>query len=193
MKEDELWNGYYKKGETPWQSAGLSALVKGFLARYACGKSVLEVGAGNGSDARGFIGEGYDYTGVDISAEAISLAKTKIPKGTFITADFLKWPLPRTFAVVYDKGVFHNMPGVRKRNAFARRVAAALDKGGMWVCVCGSADNYDPNNPHGAIFLQHLIEPAERYFEVLEVIKAPYGTTHEGGQFDAWYCVFRRR
>ncbi|HEY4501628.1 MAG TPA: class I SAM-dependent methyltransferase [Candidatus Paceibacterota bacterium] len=187
------WNSYYKQGPVPWQSVGLSKIVKKYLATYAVGKSLLEIGCGNGKDAQAFLKAGLRYTGVDVSKEAVKSAQQYNPKYTkaFLSGDFLTWRTPKKFSVVYDKGVFHNLAGPNRRSDFARRVASILAHGGIWITICGSADNFDPRIPHGAIFLQHVIEPVEFYFEVLEVIKAPYGS--RGGNFDAWYCVFRRR
>ncbi len=188
-----IWDSYYKQGSIPWQSVGFSKIVKKYLATYATGKSLLEIGCGSGQDAKMFLEAGFRYKGIDISKEAIRLARqhnTK-NKGIFSSTDFSTWHSSKRFSVVYDKGVFHNLAGPKHRSDFVRRVASILAPGGIWITVCGSADNFDPKVPHGAIFLQHVIEPAELYFEALEVIKAPYESM--GGNFDAWYCVFRRR
>jgi SAM-dependent methyltransferase len=189
--QSDNWNHFYENGSIPWKSLGLSGPVRKYLREYASGKDVLEVGCGTGEDAQEFIRAGFSYCGMDVSSHAIRLARTSNPKGKFFTSDFFNARPKKRFAVVYDKGVFHNLRGPRQRSAFARKVALSLSPGGIWVSVSGSADNFDPRVPHGAVFLQNLVEPVERYFEVLEVKKAPYGV--KGKEFLAWHCVFRRR
>jgi cyclopropane fatty-acyl-phospholipid synthase-like methyltransferase len=191
--EAHVWDTHYKKDVVPWRSKGLSPLVAQYMQRYARGSGVLEVGCGSGEDATSFLRSDWRYCGLDISREAVRLARKKHTQGIFLAADFFAWRSLQKFSVIYDKGVFHNLAGPKRRDAFVRKAASLLHKDGIWVTVCGSADGFDPNNPHGAIFLQHLIAPAERYFEVLEIKKALYGVADKRSRFDAWYCVFRRR
>ncbi len=187
------WDSYYKKNNVPWKSTGLSPITSDYLKKYAKGRTVLEIGCGTGEEALEFMRMGFAYQGFDISREAIRLAQEKYPTcgDLFYAGDFFTVRTSKKCSVIYDKGVFHNLAGPKVREAFIRRAASILEEDGIWISVCGSADFYDSKVPHGAIFLQHLIAPAELYFEVLEVVKAPYGTA--AGKFDGWYCVFRRR
>jgi SAM-dependent methyltransferase len=189
------WDNHYDRGQVSWQSSGLSPHVKKYLERYAIGAELLEIGCGTGEDTKDLLSLGYQYCGLDLSAQATALAKSAHLEGNslFITADFFRWQTSRKFSVIYDKGTFHNLSGPERRLEFAKRAADLLKHAGIWVTVCGSADNYDLKVPHGAIFLQHLIAPVETYFEALEVIKAPYGTAQKSLDFPAWHCVFRRR
>jgi 2-polyprenyl-3-methyl-5-hydroxy-6-metoxy-1,4-benzoquinol methylase len=193
--ESNIWDGYYKSRRAHWQSSGVSEISLRFCSKYSYGKKLLEIGCGAGKDAVGFIQLGFGYTGIDISPEAIIQAQFTLSKYNALLAasSFFEWESTELYDVVYDKGVFHNLAGPERRSEFANKVAARLNANGIWVTVCGTADNYDSKIPHGAIFLQHIIEPVERYFEVLEVVKAPYGIEKPFPDFMAWYCVFRRR
>jgi len=165
------------------------------LTSYAVGPRLLEIGCGDAADACRLSEIGFEYLGLDISEAAIHAAKGRCSSESvgFECADFFRWSSAEPFDAVYDKGVFHGLAGVRRRNTFVRRVATLLRPTGIWVTVCGSADRRRKDISHGAIYLRDLIGPAEIYFEVLEVLKAPYGLADKDHEFDAWYGAFRRR
>lgn len=138
---------------------------------------------------------GFDYLGLDISKAAIRSARAQSERTTvrFLQADFFHWSTNSSFDVIYDKGLFHGLAGVRRRNAFLCRVAAALRPEGIWITVCGSADHRRSDFCHGAIYLRDLVAPAEIYFEILEIVKTPYGLADQEHDFEAWHAAFRRR
>lgn len=190
-----VWDSLYEKGSVPWQSSGLSDTTAGLLTRYAPRARLLEVGCGLGMDVLALLKLGFEYAGLDISAQAIRSAQKRFgsQKARFLQADFLRWSTEFSFDAIYDKGFFHGLAGMRRRNAVVRRIAAALRPGGIWVTVCGSADRRRVDFCHGAIYLRDLVAPAEVYFEVLEVVKSSYGLAHQKHDFDAWHAAFRRR
>jgi SAM-dependent methyltransferase len=179
----------------PWRSAGMSVTTRRLLASYAAGPKVLEVGCGIGDDAEAIAEMGFDYLGLDISEAAICKAKLRYTSKTihFECADFLQWSVGKSFDVIYEKGLFHGLGGVRRRKIFIRRTATFLRPQGIWITVCGSADQRRADFCHGAIYLQDLVGPAEIYFEVLEVVKAAYGLADQDHDFNAWHAAFRRR
>jgi SAM-dependent methyltransferase len=190
----DAWNQYYQKNTIPWESNGLSDTTRRFLDRYASGDKLLEIGCGNGADSAELASKGLQYVGIDISKEGITQAQSRqIPGATFTVEDIEEYVPDTQFNIVYDKGVFHNLPGPAVREVFAQKVRTLLAPNGIWITVCGSGDHYNPKEPHGAVFLQHIITPIELYFEVLEVVKAPYGIQKPHPDFLAWYCVFRKR
>ena len=189
------WDSHYRSGSPAWRSNGLNAIARRYLKTCPAGARLLEIGFGAGDDARQLIDLGFCYDGIDVSLAAAgrAIAHLKSKAANLIVGDFFSWRAQRRYAVVYEKGVFHGLRQRRRRLAFARRVAAVLDPGGLWICVCGCADDHDPAMPHGALYLTHLIEAAEPYFEVLYLEKARYGVRRRGRDFDAWYGAFRRR
>jgi 2-polyprenyl-3-methyl-5-hydroxy-6-metoxy-1,4-benzoquinol methylase len=189
-----VWDAFYERGDTAWQSPGVSGITQSQAKRFTTRGSVLEVGCGSGKDTSGWITAGYQYIGIDIGGVPIERARTNPDnaKAQFIQADFFDWHPPEPFDVVYEKGVFHGLSGVRRRSTFARRVSAALKPLGIWLSVVGSADGMNENENRGALFLRDVITPVEVYFEVLEIVKAPYQTT-SALQFDAWYLALRKR
>lgn len=189
------WERFYSSGVTPWRSAGLSSISSELVKRFASGGRVLEVGCGLGDDALGFRALGFQYVGVDSSKEAIAKARRgKADEGVeFLVGDLFVCPSELGFEVVYDKGVFHGLGGLERRNLYLRRVAELLAPRGVWLTVCGSPDNRCTEMSHGAIYLRDLVGPAEVYFEVLEIRKSTYGLLEASNEFEAWHAAFRRR
>jgi SAM-dependent methyltransferase len=163
------WDRLYLAYKTPWRSGGLSDTTKQLLSHYSRGPRLLELGCGTGDDVAAIIEMGFDYVGLDLSETAINDAasRNRSSTGTFVCVDFFRWAADSAFDVVYDKGLFHGLAGVRRRNTFIRRAAAVLRPGGVWVSVCGSADRRRADFCHGAIYLRDLVAPTEIYFEVL--------------------------
>jgi SAM-dependent methyltransferase len=189
------WDAFYGIGKSQWHSSGVGRIARLILSGSPRGSDLLEVGCGTGADAKELVRLGFDYSGIDFSDLAIGQAKEYL-KGmgvTLVCADFFLWKPKRRYAVVYEKGVFHGLGGLRRRQSFARRVAMALDDDGIWITVSGTADRFDPRFPRGAIFLTHLVEAVEPYFEILKIVKGPYGVRKPVRNFNAWYGLFRRR
>ena len=85
------------------------------------GKKVLEVGCGIGTDAVNFARAGANYTGVELSAESLKLAKKRfevfVLEGRFYNADAenLVETLPmEKFDLIYSFGVLHHTPNISK-------------------------------------------------------------------------------
>jgi hypothetical protein len=189
------WNTQYRRGRTPWRSKGLNDIARRYLEDCPAGSRLLEIGFGAGDDAGELIDLGFGYDGIDLSlsAAAAALGRLRSRAANLVVGDFFVWRPAKPYAVVYEKGVFHGLRQRRRRSAFARRVAAALDAGGLWISICGCADRHDAEGHHGALYLTHLIEAVEPYFEVLHLQKAKYGVRKGARDFDAWYGAFRRR
>lgn len=156
----------------------------------------MEVGCGIGDDACAISEMGFRYHGLDIAESAIRNARSKNAAKRsldFACADFFRWSVEKPFNVIYEKGFFHGLAGVRRRNTFIRQVASHLAPNGIWVSVCGSADQICEGFPHGAIYLRDLVGPAEVYFEVLEIVKDKYGLADQTKDFSAWHAAFRVR
>jgi len=189
------WDEHYATGRIPWRSLGLSDISRRFLREVQLKGDILEIGCGLGDDAAELIELGFRYHGIDLSRTAIAQAAERLKgsESSLIAADVLTWTPERLYAVVYEKGVFQGMGGSRRRRSLVRRVKALLPPGGIWITVCGAADDYDRRSPRGAIFLTHLVEAVERDFEILQIEKGPYGLRKPASDFLAWYGKLRRR
>jgi SAM-dependent methyltransferase len=188
------WDVFYSRNKTEWRSSGLGTIARDFLLSAAPGKQLLEVGCGLGDDIEDLVQLGFEYEGVDISEEAIKKASARFQHEPIHirVGDFLSERTSKAYSAIYEKGVFHGLGGRQRRESFVRQVADSLEAGGIWISVCGAASYPGSPTRHGAIFLRHLIEPAENYFEVLKVVKARYGTKKPSLDFNAWFALFRR-
>ena len=82
------------------------------------GKRVLEIGCGIGTDAVNFARAGADYTGIDLSAESVKLAKRRFEvfdlKGEIFEANAEEldtvFDSHEKFDLIYSFGVIHHAP-----------------------------------------------------------------------------------
>src|SRR5260370_378936 len=56
------------------------------LKKYNC-SNLLEIGCGTGNLAGKFIQQGFIYTGIDLSEEMLTIARSKYPGACFLKAD----------------------------------------------------------------------------------------------------------
>jgi len=144
-----LFDLWYRFGKPPWsidqaQPDLIAAAEKGEVR----GPAVLDVGCGDGNNAIYLAGRGFNVTGVDFSAKAISIAKQKAREEnvdvTFITLDALKiGSLAKKFDTVIDFGLFHNLSG-NKREQYVRALSdVCVSKGQLlMLCVADQAGEY---------------------------------------------------
>ena len=103
----------------------------------AAGKSVLEIGCGNGADGVMFASRGAQYTGVDLTQTAVDATREHFQvlglEGTFQTEDAEHLSFPdESFDVVYSLGVLHHTPNTRLAIEEVHRV---LKPGGQAIIM----------------------------------------------------------
>ncbi len=143
----DLW---YRIGKPPWiidqaQPDLIAAAENGEVS----GPTVLDVGCGAGNNAIYLAGRGFDVTGVDVSAKAISIAKQKAREAgvdvTFITLDALNiGTLGKRFDTVIDFGLFHNFEGDNRERYVRALSDVCVSKGQLLMqCLGDQAGEYD--------------------------------------------------
>jgi SAM-dependent methyltransferase len=80
----EFWDERYAAQFTPWEAAGLPGAfdvlsASLFAADASAPRRVLIPGCGNGHEIAWLVEHGYDALGIDISNEAIALARRRMP------------------------------------------------------------------------------------------------------------------
>jgi len=135
----DLW---YRFGKPPWiinqaQPDLIAAVKKGEVR----GPKVLDIGCGAGNNAIYLARRGFDVTGVDVSAKAISIAKQRAREAKvdvkFITLDALKIrTLNKKFDTIIDFGLFHNLKGDSER--YVRALSDVCVSKGQLLLLCFS-------------------------------------------------------
>jgi SAM-dependent methyltransferase len=106
---DRLGDGYREWSTTSGDVARRWFLSES-LARVPSGSDLLELGCGPGVDAIQ-LAAGRRYVGVDISPRMISLARARVPTGTFIEHDLAALERPKDSAdAVVSIFVFGHLP-----------------------------------------------------------------------------------
>ena len=129
--------GYDRLGERyrEWFDSTASGVRGWFLsevlARVPVGADVLELGCGPGIDAT-VLSDGRRYIGVDLSGTMLSLARERVPAGTFVQGDLasIKFP-PESSDAVVSLYVFGHLPAAEHAPTF-RRVFEWLRPGGVF-------------------------------------------------------------
>jgi SAM-dependent methyltransferase len=109
------------------------------------GLRVLEIGCGLGTDGAQFARAGANYTGVDLTEAAVSLAQRNFEwqnlAGEFRTADAENLDFAgETFDLVYSHGVLHHTPDTTRAVQEVHRV---LKPGGRAVVMLYHRDSYN--------------------------------------------------
>ena len=105
-------------------------------------RNVLDVGCGTGTDAVYLASKGADVTAIDISREAVRIAREKADKAgvkvNFIAGDFLENEFTReSYDFVNDRGFFHIISPSR-REEFAVKINMVLKNRGYYYLRCWS-------------------------------------------------------
>nr|WP_232337954.1 MULTISPECIES: class I SAM-dependent methyltransferase [Deinococcus] len=101
-------------------------------------RTALDLGCGLGRNTRWFARQGYQATGIDLSAYAVNQAQARSNEGdvTFLEGDVLREHISGgPFDVIYDSGCFHHLPPHR-RLSYLRTLEKVLKPGGLFgICT----------------------------------------------------------
>ena len=140
----------------PFADRGWLTLARRFDAVVPAGRQlrVLDVGCGTGQSRRVYASHLSWYLGVDLSREAVALARRRDPATSFLQADALRLPVrDASVEAVAFSSVLHHLEDRPRALAEARRALAA---GGLVFA-------FDPNLHHPAMLLfRHPSSPLYR-------------------------------
>ena len=133
-----FWNGYYRGLRQTGREMDWEGLwTRPFLAplREAGTHTILELGCGTGNDAARLAREGYQVTAIDLSAEAIAVARDRFGDAVrFLVADIAR-PLPFPDAsvdAVMSNVALHMFPDGVTRSVFAE-IRRLVRPGGLFL------------------------------------------------------------
>ncbi|KKS31197.1 hypothetical protein A2380_03270 [candidate division WWE3 bacterium RIFOXYB1_FULL_43_24] len=146
----KLNEAFYKKASVSfsntrqnyWKGWGRAVDVLSFNGHSTI--NVLDAGCGNGRFL-GFLKERLPklkikYTGVDISEELLTEARTKYPDGDFIKDGLLEKLPEGQFDLVVCFGVTHHIPGTELRTKFFTELSATVANYGYLIITFWNFD-----------------------------------------------------
>ena len=128
-----------------WSSDLPSPIVLQTLQKYGIdrGQGVLELGCGEGRDARAVFEAGYRLTATDLSGEAIAYCRRQMPQyaDSFRILDCLSSKETARYGFIYAVAVLHMLVLDSDRDGFYRFLAAHLCEGGVaLICTMGDGE-----------------------------------------------------
>jgi bifunctional enzyme CysN/CysC len=132
------WKDYYSSNEVPSNPSSFAEFV---MDREGSGKSLLEIGCGNGRDTFYFAKNGMKVTGIDYSPEAIEACKNQrgsesmdLFSGTIDSIDELK---STSYELAYSRFVLHAMP-LAEEKIVLKECYELLSENGVFYIECRS-------------------------------------------------------
>lgn len=144
--------------------------------------NVLEIGCGDGRDAKEIVKRTSNYVGFDISEGLIKLACEYVPEGTFEVADAVGYSYPEGLDVVY---AFASLLHLNKDEVkdVLDKVYEALKPGGVFFISLKMADEYTEKVKEDKFGTRVF------YFYNPEVIKELAGDKYEVADVDGGFVT----
>jgi len=102
---------------------------------------IVEIGCGDGRDAKEIIKRTSSYTGFDISSELIKIARKHVPEAQFEVADAISYDYPSRLDVVYAFASLLHLDKEEVRRVL-QKVHTALRQGGVFFISLKLATEY---------------------------------------------------
>ncbi len=142
---DRDWEDHYATGHMPWDSGLPSSELQRVLREYdvPVGRA-LELGCGTGTNAIWLAQQGFEVTAVDISANALKLARQKGADAgvdvNWMQADVQNFGARmEPFDLVFDRGCYHCCRRVDLAGYF-QTLRNVTRPGSKFLCLCGNAN-----------------------------------------------------
>lgn len=198
MSTPEDFEQRYQTGNLPWDTGSRDKHLEQVINEHGIPPcSVLELGAGTGSDAVWLAEKGFRVTAVDASSTAVDMARRKASGSgvniTFVLADVLKDDIPSgPFDFVFDRGCFHIFDPPEERARLAEIIRDRLVPEGYWFSLIGSPDGPKRENGPPRRSILDIASAVEPWFEIVS-IKAIELDTNLPQPPRGWACLMRKR
>lgn len=188
----------YHAGDTPWDVGRPDFnLIQVVSTRPIQPCKALDLGCGTGDNSIWLAQKNFEVIGIDTSEIAIRRAIEKATqanvKCTFKVIDFLSVELPESpFEFVFDRGCFHSLKSDAERKRFVEKVAANLEKDGLWLSITGNADEKRVGPRPPQLSAREIVNSVEPYFEILSLVSSHFESNSPHPP-RAWVCLMRKR
>lgn len=141
---EERYKTAHAKGVT-WAGNKNTPIVPETIRKYRIRKeqNLLEIGCGEGRDARAVLEDGYHLLATDLSVEAIAYCKGTMPhfEAHFCVLDCLADELEETFDFIYAVAVVHMLVVDEDRDGFYGFIRDHLKPDGLaLICAMGDGE-----------------------------------------------------
>ena len=161
---EERYKAAHRRG-LRWASGVPTPLVLEILQKYGIGpeRDLLELGCGEGRDAKAVLDAGYRLLATDLSGEAIAYCKKTMPDyaDSFRILDFLSDELTQRFDFIYAVAVVHMLVLDEDRQGFYRFIREHLKPDGLaLICTMGDGRTEMRSDIRRAFEVQTRAHPA---------------------------------
>ena len=141
---EERYKAIHQRGFS-WSSSERTPIVLELLHKYGIGHDmpILEIGCGEGRDAKSVLEQGFSLLATDISSEAIGYCQSILPqhKEHFQILDCLSGVLNEKFDFIYAVAVVHMLVLDRDRDGFYQFIRKHLTTDGIaLICTMGDGN-----------------------------------------------------
>lgn len=160
---EERYRAVHAKG-LRWAGEAPTPIVAETAARCCpAGAKILEIGCGEGRDARRMLELGYDLLATDAAPEAINFCRRSLPaqSSRFAVLDCLRDGLTARFDMIYAVAVLHMLVLDEDRRGFYRFLRDHLKPGGVGlICSMGDGETEMQSDVAEAFALKERDHPA---------------------------------
>ena len=161
---DERYKTAHRKG-VRWASTVCTPIVMDIIRRYHIQPEydLLELGCGEGRDAKVVLESGLRLTATDISREAISFCQKNMPAyvRNFSVLDCLSCELDSSFDFIYAVAVVHMLVPDADRDGFYRFIRRHLKPSGLaLICTMGNGETEYASDVSEAFALREREHPS---------------------------------
>ena len=155
---DERYKTIHGRGVS-WSSDQCTPCVMDIIRRYhiTTDMRLLEIGCGEGRDAKTVLDHGYHLLSTDVSPEAIRYCQDRFPqyKDRFRVMDCLSCGLPDQFDFIYAVAVVHMLVPDLDRDGFYQFIRNHLTEEGIaLICTMGDGTTEMKSDVRQAFELQ---------------------------------------
>ena len=190
------WDNVYKTmkiTEMGWYNPNLDHDLQNAIDKLGLKSgSFLDIGTGPATQAGKLYEKGFKVTGVDISEDAILLAKQVYKNIEFIQDDILKTKLSGKFDFIFDRGCFHVID-VDKREIYVRNVFNLLHDSGLLFLKCFSTKMPETGFGPYRISEQIIKDNFERHFFIEEINETEFQNDQNPRSVKALFIIMKRR
>ncbi len=126
-----------------WAGKESTPIVKKMIDKYGMKKTdnILEIGCGEGRDAKALLENGFGLKALDVSKEAIDYCRKLVPEhaDSFFVHDILRDKLEERYDFIYAIAVVHMLVPDKDRDGFYSFIREHLEDDGL-ALICSMGD-----------------------------------------------------